>query len=603
MVWGTSEGRPQPFLGGGAAWKRREALLSVSSSLERPSTDTPPLRRGISFHRTDDLPLVRQAGPFEFGYISPTTGLHERGLENPKQFLAHTSQADWLFYGGAAGGGKSEYLIVEAVQVCLDNPGCEVALFRRTHKDLLRSLIMRFRALVPKRIARFNATDMYAQFFNGSILWFCYCATEADVYNYQSAQWLMLGLDEASHFTEYQFMYLQTRVRSVIPHRRKRVRLASNPGNRGHGWLKRFFLRPPPELLGNRAPLAMHEVWRPERPKEWEQFVPPGQQMPTRQFIPAYFEDNWALQQNDPGYLAQLYLLGGDKGRQLAEGDWDANSTMICGNEWRTTHRVSSTDVDLLASSRLKVGQVINWHVIPNDLWRPPKGATIFGSVDYGYGAPWSAHLHAVLPGGHIRTFWEWYETRVRDEDQARWMRVDIEELGLADEIQWIVLDPAMKNSRSEVGLSRSIMEVYDDHLGRPLGIHLRPGAAGRAARMSRPNRWKDALATGADGFPNWSVTTACPHLIRTVPDVPFDEKDPEVEDGDSENHAYEDVGRFFEARPFAPRTIDIEAVNLDDVSTRHHAAIAAKHDQGGHRSYGVATLHVPGLSPKGPTP
>jgi hypothetical protein len=38
------------------------------------------------------------------------------------------------------------------------------------------------------------------------------------------------------------------------------------------------------------------------------------------------------------------------------------------------------------------------------------------------------------------------------------------------------------------------------------------------------------------------------------VPEVPWDEDDPDVEDGDAENHAYEDVGRFFEARPHAPR-------------------------------------------------
>ena len=34
------------------------------------------------------------------------------------------------------------------------------------------------------------------------------------------------------------------------------------------------------------------------------------------------------------------------------------------------------------------------------------------------------------------------------------------------------------------------------------------------------------------------------------MPDVPWDEDDPEVEDDESENHAYEDIGRFFEARP-----------------------------------------------------
>jgi hypothetical protein len=55
--------------------------------------------------------------------------------------------------------------------------------------------------------------------------------------------------------------------------------------------------------------------------------------------------------------------------------------------------------------------------------WKPPGGALIFGSVDYGYGAPWSFHLHAGLPGGHVRTFFEIYKARVRDQLQARMIR------------------------------------------------------------------------------------------------------------------------------------------------------------------------------------
>jgi hypothetical protein len=50
---------------------------------------------------------------------------------------------------------------------------------------------------------------------------------------------------------------------------------------------------------------------------------------------------------------------------------------------------------------------------------------------------------------------------------------------------------------------------------------------------MSRPNRWKAALSTAPDGLPNWTCTTACPELIRTVPEVPWDPDDVEVEDDD----------------------------------------------------------------------
>ena len=72
------------------------------------------------------------------GYIDPDTG--EKGhAPNPKQLLAHLSTADWLFYGGQVGGGKSEYLIVEAILTCIEFAGCECAIFRRKSTELYGS--------------------------------------------------------------------------------------------------------------------------------------------------------------------------------------------------------------------------------------------------------------------------------------------------------------------------------------------------------------------------------------------------------------------------------------------------------------------------------
>ena len=76
-----------------------------------------------------------------------------------------------------------------------------------------------------------------------------------------------------------------------------------------------------------------------------------------------------------------------------------------------------------------------------------------------------------------------------------------------------------------------------------------------------------------ADGLPGWSCTTRCADLIRTVPEVPWDEKDKEVEDGKSENHTYEGVGRFFEARPFSPEEVVDLYADLDPLSRAHHQA------------------------------
>lgn len=485
-----------------------------------------------------------------------------------------------LFYGGAVGGGKTEYDIVESVQICLEHKGVQVAIFRRFHEDLKKNIITRMRAIIPDYIATYNSQDHALYFWNGSIIWFCHCRYEHEVYRYQGLQVVALFIDESAHFTEFMVKYLITRVRSVQGIR-KRIRLTSNPGNVGHGWHKRWFIRPTPVALGGRPSPKPFETWQP-LPEPGD--PTPPEEMLSRQFIPAYFRDNMALAKADPRYLAQIYALGADKAKQLAEGDWDANDSMIVGSVWRENKLVAATDKELIKYG-LKPGQVIPWHIIPNRHWKPPKGATIFGSVDYGYGAPWAFHLHAALPGGHVRTFFEYYMTRVRDREQAEMILRALIDGDYKPE--WIVGDPSMWNSRKEMGLARSIAEVYIDVLGKV--CMFQPGAAGRGARLSRPQRWLDALQTAPDGIPYWTVTTACPHLIRTVPEVPWDEKDPDVEDDLSENHCFEDCGRFFEARPFAPRAQVLDPYEgLDPVSRAHHAALAAK---------GVVRQHAGGQS------
>ena len=530
---------------------------------------------------------VRTPEEFTWGYLHPSgvcphdpaCACYPRCQPQPKQAIAHASLADILFYGGALGGGKTEFALVEAVRLALAHPNVKVALFRRTLKQH-REIITRFRLLVPKWIAKFNKQDHIATFYNGSELWFGYADREEDVYNYQGEQWIALFIDECSHFTEFQVLYLITRVRSPIPGVRKRIVLTSNPGNVGHGWLKRWFIRPVPAELGDRRPPAPLEVWRPlplpENPT-------PPEQMLSRQFIPAWFSDNAALASVDPHYLAKAWALGPDKGKQLAEGDWDADSGMIVGSVWRERRQVQQTDFALVAQG-LDPGKVIPWHVIPRSDWRPPVGALIYGSVDYGYGAPCSIHLHATMPGGHTRTFLEFYKARVRDVDQAKTLREMLtretfrdSSRSLMEGVEWVVMDPAMWNTREEMGLAKSIAEVYTDTMPR---VQFRKGAAGRGARVSRPQRWLDACSTAPDGFPWWTCTTACPDLIRTVPEVPWDPEDPEVEDDASENHAYEDTGRFFEARPHSPRPKEEDPFeHLDPISAEHARAMAAKYD------------------------
>ena len=58
---------------------------------------------------------------------------------HPKQSLAFKSNATEILYGGAAGGGKSHLMRVCAIAWCVDIPGIQVYLFRRTYPDLWKN--------------------------------------------------------------------------------------------------------------------------------------------------------------------------------------------------------------------------------------------------------------------------------------------------------------------------------------------------------------------------------------------------------------------------------------------------------------------------------
>lgn len=175
----------------------------------------------------------------------------------PKQaaFLALPHRE--AFYGGAAGPGKSTALLMAALQY-VDVPGYAALLLRRTFPQLKQPgalMDIADRWLGPTD-AIYSSMDHKWTFPSGAVLQFGYLEHERDVEQYQSAEFHYMGFDELTQFSERQYRYVMgSRMRrpkesnygrspdgmslSGVP---IRVRGASNPGNRGHDWVKRRFV-------------------------------------------------------------------------------------------------------------------------------------------------------------------------------------------------------------------------------------------------------------------------------------------------------------------------------------------------------------------------
>ena len=228
-------------------------------------------------------------------------------VPTPKQLAFLVCPRTEVFFGGAAGPGKTEALLMGALQL-VERPRYSALLLRRTFRQLNQSnsIMNRARQWLANTDAVWNEPDKRFTFPSGATITFGNLDSEDDVYQYDSSEFQYIGFDELTSFSERQYTYLFSRLRTTndnpVP---LRMRSASNPGNRGHDWVKaRFLIGQPPEVL--------------------------QREFSTRFFLPARIADNPHIRRDE--YLASLANLDAVRRRQLLEGDWDV---MPSGNLFR----------------------------------------------------------------------------------------------------------------------------------------------------------------------------------------------------------------------------------------------------------------------------
>ena len=128
-----------------------------------------------------------------------------------KQRMFHTSTANEILYGGAAGGGKSYAICWDAFMRCMKYPGTHAYLFRRTYPELKQTLIAKMLSIVPESLGKYRASDYVMELVNGSRIHFCHLSDEGDgLRKYQGAEIHWLYFDELTHFTQGMYEYIRT---------------------------------------------------------------------------------------------------------------------------------------------------------------------------------------------------------------------------------------------------------------------------------------------------------------------------------------------------------------------------------------------------------
>ena len=374
------------------------------------------------------------------------------------------AKATEVLFGGAAGGGKSYGQLIDALSYATKYPGSKQLILRRTYQELDKSIIRTAWSLFPREIYRYNSSAHVGKFTNGSIIDFGYCATENDVFQYQSAEYDTIRFDELTHFTEFQYVYLISRLRgaNLFP---KQVKSSTNPGGVGHAWVKKRFIDP--------------------APPETEFTAEDG--ATTRIFIPATVDQNRYLMASDPDYKRRLLALPEMQRRALLEGDWN-----IFEGQYFTEFR---TDV----------------HVI--DPFPIPKEWRRYRAFDYGLDC-FACLWMAINSERDIFVYREVAESNLRISDAAR-RALDMTEED--EEIYTTFAPPDMWSRTQETGRSKA--DIFLE-----AGLRTQKSSNDREAGWLSI---KEAMRLRRDGTSQLHIFSNCRELIRCLPLLQIDEKKP----------------------------------------------------------------------------
>ncbi len=245
-----------------------------------------------------------------------------------------SSPSDEALFGGAAGPGKTECLLMEALRQ-VDNPHYRAILFRRIFPSLEAAdgLIDRSQQWYPMLGGKYNGSKHSWIFPSGARIYFGHMQYEQSRYQYQGAQFAFVGFDELTEFSESQYLYMLSRNRvKKGTGLRVYMRAATNPGNIGHHWVKQRFIT---------RDIVNRERWFARIDEQDVEVERSHFDAKSRSFYPALMTDNPSISED---YIRNINA-GADpvERARLAEGDWDVEHTQgrIYSN-WSSTENVTT---------------------------------------------------------------------------------------------------------------------------------------------------------------------------------------------------------------------------------------------------------------------
>ncbi len=410
----------------------------------------------------------------------------------PKQIellrLVEESPATWIAYGGSRGGAKSHGLRAAMLLRRLKHPGTRGLVFRKTFEQLWQNHIQPLFDQYPFMRDWYHTGHRELTLPNGSVIVFGYAEHPGDINAFQGQQFMDIGVDEATHLSEAELVFLRTcnRWPGKGDNECKMI-LTCNPGGVGHAFVKtRFFDK---QYKGNESPddyvFLQARAWD---NVEWARAALAGANLTDKDYYA------WPDEQRFKFFIEKT-----DYGRTLNA----LPQTLKIGHLLGSWNKFSGQYFDVFDAAK-HVHDVRSFELRP---WMPRWIA-----IDWGFAHP-TVVESACLDGKITKQYREYKVQNLGPRALAQ----QIADLSRGEKIDAVYLSPdAFAHRTSESSIAEQIGEVLiANKLPYPV-----------EADNDRVGGWMRMYEMLQNG--EWQIGDNCQALIETLPMLTRDEKKPE---------------------------------------------------------------------------
>lgn len=419
-------------------------------------------------------------------------------LEAWKKSLRHR----FLLYGGAAGGGKSFFLrwwcvfYLMVLYKFFQVRRAQVILASEDYPTLNDRQISRIQVEFPRSLGTLSLGDnkhfvLADKYGGGRIL----LRNLDDPSKYLSTEFAGVAVEEITRNEEQTFHDLRLRLRwpGVA---RPGFAAATNPGGKGHGWVKKLWVdtrngkldKFPKELLPLAKEFVFVQAKAADNPFLVSQYYEDLKTLPEKMRV-AYLEGRWDL------FVGQYF----DVFKEERHVGVRAGSEIVCPASGRV-YRVGW----------VKVGE----------RWMPDtKAWPRWVSLDWGFDHEFACYWHTTAPDGRHITYREWVDRGVTPRMMAEGIvEQSVDSDGRPERVEQFFISP----------------DAFADRTGESTIAEQLRDVACRGNRFPLPARASDDRVGGWQLMyqllqsNEWLITENCHRLTSSLPTLVHDTKKPE---------------------------------------------------------------------------